>query len=334
LTNQAGGLLVDVLTGRPLSSWKHTKRGLFPMPAAATSALFDRSGSRPPSVDLESGSGRKLADALTHQGRWNRTLTPSPDGTRLLAEPAFARGERGGDADLVDGHLEVVDFASGKTMLRAPAESGSACAAFSPDSRRLIAAEHKRVTLWDLDSAKALWSRPQPAAPADDGAPNCLCLAVSPDGKTAFLDSAVIDLASGAVLNVLAIGFQPLYAEFSPDSERIFVAGSAEGPGKSFNTAPAIWHARRGVRIRSLSANNAEVLQPSQVAWSPDGRWVLLEGKKGPMLFDVATGQPIPAFAGHDRWWSFDEQVEALLLARRLHRQIPALRDLDFYFHP
>jgi hypothetical protein len=129
----------------------------------------------------------------------------------------------------------------------------------------------------------------------------------------------------------LPLGVFPERAAFSPDSERLVVSGSAEGGVTASRSSPSIWDARRGVELRPLAITNGDVAQfDPGLAWSPDGRFVLLVSVKGPMLFDAESGQAIPAFEGHERWAILDEQVEAWLLARRLGRKIPALRPLGF----
>ena len=214
-------------------------------------------------------------------------------------------------------------------MLRIHGEGG--CHRWLPDSRRLIVAESRVVTAWDVESGKQVWSVPQPTGASYIGAPACLALEPAPNGKLLFLDSALIDTDTGRALKTLPLGPFPTHAVFAPDSERIVIAGAAEGGAASTHTTPSIWDAKTGRKLRTLSITNGELAQfDGALAWSPDGRSVLVIGNKGPLLFDAESGQRISAFAGHERWWDLDEEVEAWLLAQRLGRQIPALRDAGF----
>jgi len=327
LSNHAGAILVEVSTGKVTSRWRTGADA--GVRDAARVTFFGQSGSTPPPDVLKQGDGPKVVALLTKNGRWHRQLSLSPDGRRLLAGPASAEDRRTGESVDVELDIVVVDLNSRKEMLRVHGEGE--CHRWLPDSKRLIVAEARVVTASDLDSGKQLWSVPQPTGASYYGAPDCLSLESAPDGKLLFLDSAVIDADTGRTLKTLPLGALPTLAAFAPDSERILVAGAAGGGDASTRTSPAIWDAKTGSKLRTLSVTNGELAQfDSALAWSPDGRSVLVIGKKGPLLFDAESGQPISAFAGHERWWDLDEKVEAWLLARRLGRQIPALRDNDF----
>jgi WD40 repeat protein len=322
LTSKTTAMLVEVATGRPLAQWKP---GASP-PAGVT--FFDQAGSKVPSEALEKGRAAEVAAKLTRHGLWRRNLALSLDGRRLLATAAEADDPRTGESIDVDPNLVVVDVGSGKTILRVPTQG--ICSSFLPDSRRLIIAEAGVATAWDLDSSKVLWHVPLVASAGYPGAPECLRLVPSPVGKVAYLDGVLIDVDTGATLKTLPIGVVPTRVVFSPDGGRIFVAGAAEGGSKSRRTSPSIWDVASGAELTKLGATNDLGWLDSAVAWSPDGRSVLLLNGRGPMIFDAVSGRRIPAFAGHERWWSLDEEVEAWLLGRRLGREIPALREVDF----
>ena len=326
LTDRSSATLVEIATGRLVARWQTGKRASDPGMPQVT--FFDQSGSDPPSKLLEKGEGSRVVTRLTKNGRWGRSLAVSPDGRRLLAGLATEDDRRTGESLDVDLHLVVVDLRSGKTLLRLPTEG--ACSRFLPDSQHVIVGEQGVLTNWSLDSGKPVWRAPLPPGPSYVGAPECFSLEPAPNGKSVFLNSSVIDADSGRTLKTLPLGFFPAAAAFSPDSGRIVVAGSVEGGTSSHETSPSIWDAKRGVKLQSLSITNADVAQfDGALAWSPDGRSVLVGAVKGPLLFDAGSGDVIPAFAGHERWWDFDEEVDAWLLARKLGRQIPALHALD-----
>jgi hypothetical protein len=327
LTDRSSAMLVEIATGRPIARW-HSGKGTSD-PGMPKVTFFDQSGSDPPSLFLERGEGAKVVAGLTKNGRWRRSLAVSSDGRRLLAGMATEDDPKTGEGVDVDLHIVVVDLRSGKTLLRLPTEG--ACYHFLPDSQHVIVGQSGVLTDWSLDSGKPVWKVPLPPGPDYVGAPECVSLEPAPDGKSVFLNSSVIDVDSGRTLQTLPLGFFPEAVTFSPDSGRIVVAGSVEGGTHSHETSPTIWDAKRGVKLHSLSITNADVAQfDGGLAWSPDGHRVLVGGVKGPLLFDAGSGEAIPAFAGHERWWDFDEEVEAWLLARRLGRQIPALRSVDF----
>jgi hypothetical protein len=328
--NRSSAMLVEVPTGAPIAQWNIDKGAI--APELSKVPFFKQSGSEPPADVLEKDGGAKLVARLTENGRLHRHLLLSPDGLRLLAGPATRDDPETGESRDEDPNIVVVDLRSKRTILRVHAQDACYwCYRFLPDGRRLIVAELGVVTVWDLDSAKPLWHAPQPPGPTYPGAPDFLLVEPASNGKSVFVNSALIDADTGRLRKTLPLGLLPTGAVFSPDSERILVAGTGEGDVMSAHDSPSIWDAKRGVKLTALSITNVELAQlDGALAWTPDGRSVLVVGVRGPMLFDAKSGHAIAAFEGHERWWDFDEQVEAWLLSRRLGRQIPALGKVDF----
>ena len=120
----------------------------------------------------------------------------------------------------------------------------------------------------------------------------------SPVGKVAYLDGVLIDVDTGATMKTLPIGVVPTRVVFSPDGRRIFVAGAAEGGPKSRRTSPSIWDVASGAELTKLGATNDLGWLDSAVAWSADGRSVLLLNGRGRAVFDAVSGRRIPRFHG------------------------------------
>jgi hypothetical protein len=191
LTNGSTAMLVEVPTGRPITEWK-TGKGTSP-PEAAQIAFFDRSGSDPPSKFPEKGSDARPLAELTQDGRWERLITPSPDGRWLVAGPADETEPETGESAEMDSHVVVVDRRSGDEILRVEAD----CYRLLPDSRHLVATEGKVAKAWDLSSGKPIWCVPLPPGPTYAGAPVCVALEAAPNGKLLFLNSAILAADTG-----------------------------------------------------------------------------------------------------------------------------------------
>jgi WD40 repeat protein/serine/threonine protein kinase len=284
-------------------------------------------------------------ELLTLQGHAKRVtaLAFSPDGQRIatgsqdltakvwdaaIGKPLFTlRGHTGPIGSIAfsqDGRRivtggwehKVWEAATGKLLFTFKGESilvstGDAgpsfiSAAFSPDSRRIVAPTARSTAkVWDADSAKELFTL--------EGHSNLVCsVEFSPDGQRILTGSAdqtakLWDAGSGRELLTLKGHSGYVYrAVFSPDGQRI-ATGSADQSIK-------LWDALTGKEL--LTFQTLALIDP--VAFSPDGRWLAAGGEEAARLWRAASPEEIASWQKAEHTAA---QAEAALEQARATRE-------------
>jgi WD40 repeat protein len=190
---------------------------------------------------------------------WNvttrqRTATlaiPGEAGNLILAV-AFSPDGRTLAALALDGHIGLLDLATGKQTATLTEANGGGNVAFSPDGRTLAAGDgNGEVRLWDVATGKRIASLAEGAPVAD--------VAFSPDGQ------------------VLAVGDNQFLA---PATARVTLDDQQGRVG--------LWQVATRKRIGRLIVGN----QVNSVAFSPDGHALLTADNTDNVdVWNVATGQ-------------------------------------------
>jgi DNA-binding beta-propeller fold protein YncE len=294
--------------------------------AAVPGKIVARGGDQISTLEVRPPKLKVLSEITVDGVGFRPIVSLSADGQRLLAGPSYMISDDDPDSrpQLDEKTVVVFDLSSGKKLLTRAATDEKPCLALSPDGHGALVSDAGGVALFDADTGKALWRHDRGAATAD--AARCTAVAISPDGrvavKAARAGSLLIDMASGKVLRTLRLPFGDHLA-FSADGARLLVAGDTTG---ARDQSLEIWDVARGQRLVSLARGGSN----PGLAWSPDGKRVLTDGDRGPVLWDAATGQALPAFDGYETWWNRDEQIEAVLLSRALGRPLEQFAELDF----
>jgi WD40 repeat protein len=158
--------------------------------------------------------------------------------------------------------------------------------AFSPDGSRVLTAGLD-AQVWDARSGRQLVAIRGPGR----GVAGSVQAAFSPDGSriVVVFPNGLVQLWSartGRALLRLQGRLAPAFLSvpsFSPDGARILVAGRPT----------AVWDARTGRRLVTLTDPSTETSDESQAAFSPDGNRVVTGNGIGLTMFDVKTGTPL-----------------------------------------
>jgi WD40 repeat protein len=208
-----------------------------------------------------------------------------------------------------DGKIAVWDAETGKEMrsLDGPARPLTFNFAWSPDGKRLAAAEPTCLQVWDVESGKEDFKHAQ----ALFGYAASPFIAWSPDGRTLAYNLTgnqgveTIELKAGAKPRRLEDAGGSILA-WSPDGKTI-----ARG-NQHISNRVALYDALTGKRLRLLS----EATLPGAVACSPDGRTlgVYEVAKAAITLSSVDNGELITVFkdTASPLAWSPDGKTLAL----------------------
>ncbi|QGN46178.1 TolB family protein [Micromonospora sp. WMMD558] len=276
----------------------------------------------PPSVPAESAAS--VVPAPT--GDWTGSPVTLPGGWLLVGatstgESTGDQGERGYALDRTRGRY--VGSERYDEVWAAP--RGGVAAVVDHDRRA-------ELGLLDLASGEVRWVR----TGGHIRTPHW-----SPDGRRLAL--TVMDKATGA-LSLGVLGSTGTWRTFPVDADEFlctdqcFFTWTRDGQEVALQqtdpTAPRSEsepHARRGVQFFSPDDGRPTRLVPVKGdpagpwSWSPDGRQVVVKGRQGPQIVEVATGRVIGAAPDADAAWGADDH----LLYRDRRTEEMVLADLD-----
>ncbi len=206
----------------------------------------------------------------------------SPDGARVVIASEVA-----GEVEKAQSSLQRFECQNGRAI-GAPiaAIGGIDGVSFSPDSRRFIVSDAASLFACDAESGKVLWKGPRAESVRFSADGKRLVTTVHEEG------AQVRDAKNGAPVGKRIVGddeWQVESAALSPDGTRV-VTGctsiSEEG-------AIRIWEVPSG---KPLSGWIEREYNVNEVAFSPDGAWVLAVTRTAAHVCDVAGKALQPAF--------------------------------------
>ncbi|MBX5458963.1 MAG: PD40 domain-containing protein [Thermogemmatispora sp.] len=207
--------------------------------------------------------------------------------------------------------LQMLEVASGNTLMDISDYSGLHAFAWSPDGRRLAMADDDQVSVLDGNSGRVLAA--YPPQPPPGGQPSYI-VAWSPDGQTiasAGRTHAVQfwEAATGRPLHYFPEQEQAIAAAWSPDGR--FLAYVVVKPSqKSDSTSPGqvvVREVRTGRQVLVLNGSFhiefgqlGEVVYPHSLAWSPDGRYLVTVGQGAEVqVWEVGRQRLALSYRGH-----------------------------------
>jgi WD40 repeat protein len=204
-----------------------------------------------------------------------RRLALSPDGRRVLAA-------------CYDGALRLWDLGTGRRLLELTGHTAPHINAvvFCSDARALSAGADRVLRLWDLGTGKQI---SQWAGHDSD----VFHLASSPDGKYALScamagPALLWELSTGRLVHRLPTGDKGApYAAFAADSRLVAVACN--------DGFIRIWEIATGREVQKLAKDP----RGEGVAFSRDGRHLLVTENQVLRLWDWKTGKELQRFEGH-----------------------------------
>jgi WD40 repeat protein len=256
------------------------------------------------------------------QGRSTMSVAVSPDGKRLATggplvklwdtatgkELLTLRGHTRGISGVLfskdgrqvissswDGSIKFWDAERGCPEYRFVGRRHTAqwwSLAFSPDSRRLVAAHTHKAQWWDADSGEEL-PLPTPAGVVRQ-------VALSPDGRLMagegqLQDVVVWDATTGATLQVCR-GHQHTINKICFSANGELLASASE------DQTVKLWQVATGQLLHSLAGHQQGA---SAAAFSPNGRYVATGSRAGVLtIWSVATAQQVHILPAHDSWLS------------------------------
>lgn len=239
-------------------------------------------------------TGKELRGFSGQSNNINLSLF-SPDGRYALA---------GGSEDDM---LTLWEMDTGKELRRFGKRASRA--AFSPDSRFVLASEWRHVdaspqiplSLWDIASGREVrkFGRHGDSVSA---------IAFSPDGRMAYASSydgmiKAWDVASGAELLSTPVRRQTRLLAFSSSGARALADGCQSRPYNSLLGCDAggmmLLNTATGAELRTFTGHAGDT---TAAALSEDGRLAVSGGFDHTLkLWDVGTGKELRRFAGHSK---------------------------------
>ena len=200
--------------------------------------------------------------------------TMSPEGRKILT-----RSESG---------VVIRDIDSGKQI--ASIAEDVDCARFSPDGRMLLTSQWAgEIRLWDAITGAKLRE-----FVGQEGFVSSI--AFSPNGKSVITGSYLKEVIRWDVTTGEKLWSQPhgvRSVAFSPDGSKFATAFDV---GKRI---VVVWDAATNEPLRTLDGDE---LYGSHLAFTPDGRQLLLSESYYAVLHEIALGSPLRTFKGHTNW--------------------------------
>ena len=175
------------------------------------------------------------------------------------------------------GILDIRDAVTGRTVQKFRADAIDLNdAVFSPDNKRVVtASDEGAIRVWDIATARKLGD----LTVRSDGA--AWGPSLSPDGRLvagAWLgaDTVRVFPVTGGKPSVFRVPV-PLDTVFSPDGRHLAVTEAGSGAH--------VFDVDTQREVRFLPAAGARDL-----AWSPDGRWIAVNGSPGAHVYNARTG--------------------------------------------
>jgi RNA polymerase sigma factor (sigma-70 family) len=246
---------------------------------------------------LASGGGDQTIHIWDLATGKSRQLFRAPAGP--VWSLAFSRDGKSLVSAGQDALVYLWDPETGRELRRFTGHQNSVrCAALSPDGRTL-ASGGGAIRLWDVTTGKMLRRLTGPEEMVR-------CLAFSPDSKLLAAggkDGAVwlYDPSSGTQTGTLTGGPPQGYGvrslTFSPDGKRL-AAGSATYALRLWepSTQKKLWERPGGNSVTYTSWHDGGV---QSVAFSPDGRRLIVAEDNRLALFDPQAGKEVVEWAGH-----------------------------------
>jgi WD40 repeat protein len=238
--------------------------------------------------DLTTGMSKDPINISSSASQSSHVLAISPDGSTLAVETLQQVREQVGvnTAVYMQHGIRLVEAAGGKERLRLKGNREVIVSAlFSPDGAKLFSATRdNQVTVWNVDSGKALHQFQQPPGGSSGGA---YALAISADGKTLASSSEgttvhLWDLATGRELFDLPAHTAAIHVvAFAPDGRTIASAGG--------DHAIRLWDAHTGKALACLRGHTAGI---DALAFSLDSkRLASAAGDESARLWDLNSGR-------------------------------------------
>lgn len=289
------------------------------LPDGTLSVVFDHVESGIYRVNVDRATGRATGSPrrLTRDGSRATTGTVSPDGKQIVYWYRDGRVARYGAALMdADGQNErpLFELDAGYAFWwRSPGEIlFTNFAGASGKTPEVTAYDVKNLTRKPLAQVSSMqWSYV--------AARRSILHASGPRARAVLRERS---LADGTDRDVATLDFLAAPAIASPDGTRIAYSVAAK---------PDLVDPPCELALMTFDGTRERVLAPMQqpcafpVAWSPDGRFLLLQTRRGARVFNVATAESWPVHADADGWtassWSPDGSFVLLTRgSRRIER--------------
>ncbi|HEX4612329.1 MAG TPA: hypothetical protein VH092_29310 [Urbifossiella sp.] len=209
-----------------------------------------------------------------------------------------------------DGRVRLLDATTGREERKwAGPVDGGASLAFSPDGRRLAAANWREIVIWEIDSSRELKRRKNP------GLGFGVRLAFTPDGKELIVagqDTRVLDAATGAERAVAKTPRFDGRPVISPDGS--LIAGTTSMAASAFRAREVtVWDRAAGKASCKLSFDEDKV---DRLVFGPGGLLGVFTytgaGKNELEVWDVRSGRRLSRSPGYTAAFSPDGKTLAV----------------------